>query len=439
VLPYIEADLTRRAEPWVPNTSSTCIRTKSGLRERQITETLGAVAPAYSCLDVEAVRIDANERLGVAVYWAVMRDRFRAGYAQPFWNTGGKGFSEGEARVSLMCETLERVASSRAMHPALIEGTYHDVADIAVDARLLGVAVPGDMTNVVQEWGWCTSLRTGVSKLMHASFLLAPYRPIVGSRLCESDYNGLASGNSRDEAILHALCELIERDVLLRVSYHKPCLQRLSLESIAVEDCQHVLGSLAARNVEVAIWDLSCYAHVTTFGAMIFDAGFVRPVSPLSCGTHPDPAIALSRCLAELCQVRANTIFVTDCAPRISSRSSSETVMRRFFSSEGIQEIAAPHFCLEHSPCPAIGESLKLVLDRLHRDGIDVLMSSMGAIPGALEIVRLIAVGLQPLTRTVTVLGGFDESRFSRRDTDRLFVTPVFGTSPGQKLRREGD
>lgn len=421
MLPFIEADLTS-PPTWCPS-EVTSLRTPCSLRSRDPQLTADCVRSVFQELDIESVRIDTNEETGVAVYWAMLRHRFLAGDAQPFWNFGGKGFSPLHAEVSLMVECIERVTCSRLYHPELITASLREVK---TSEGCVGIPKDSIDLDEAQEWGWAVNLQTCEAKLVHASLLLSPYRPLYGSSLCASDYNGIAAGNSVEEAILHGLCELMERDLLIRVSYHRPILPRIDPKSIIDEDCRTVIEHFLQRNAELAIWDLTCNSYLRTFGAMVFDAGFVTPVSPLVCGTHPDADIALARCLSELCQIRANTIFVTESAPVATTRMASRNIKAQFFAKNRLSETTELKAMPNVTQPDRILQHVTTLIDCLRKDNVEIYMSRMGSIPGVLEIIRVNAIGLQPLTSNVEIIGDQGDGRFSDRRTERLLLIPRF-------------
>jgi YcaO-like protein with predicted kinase domain len=424
MLPDVIADLTVPFR-WAPQIGGApLLSTGLGLREVDPHQTIKKIRPAFRTLDIDYVQIDENEHMGVSVYWCLLRHRLLAGEAQRYWNFGGKGYSPACAELSMMVESLERVICSRLYHPELIIAPFDKVREVVLEGALLGGLRVED--NSPQEWGWVSNLRTGEPKLVHASFLLAPYRPVYGKSLCESDYNGIAGGNSIDEAILHGICELIERDVLVRVSRHRPQLQRIELSTVQDQNCQRVIKNFERRGTELVVFNLTTTASVHTFGSMVFDDGFVRPISPLVCGTHPLPSIALARSLAELCQVRANTIFVEECAPRPVTRAESRQIAEQFLSSFRTKAPSIP-FPNEAAFTPRpLQELVWTIIGDLSNSKIEVYCALMGNVPEALYVVRIIAVGLQPLTSTVQLIGDNSVELFSPREIPALSICPTF-------------
>jgi ribosomal protein S12 methylthiotransferase accessory factor len=93
----------------------------------------------------------------------------------------------------------------------------------------------------------------------HATASLDSVSESEHPRLFVASSNGLASGNTISEAILHAVCELIERDQvslwLARQQFesHAPNT-RLRLDSVSDEHCKWLIDKCADAGVRIAAW-----------------------------------------------------------------------------------------------------------------------------------------------------------------------------------------
>ncbi len=115
--------------------------------------------------------------------------------------------------------------------------------------------------------------------------------------------NGLASGNCLEEAQVHALCELIERDALASANP----LRLVDLESLPTDDdCWQLLHSYAAAGVEVSVWHLIACGNLPTFLCRISSSDLPMPFQ--GSGAHPSKSVALSRALTEAAQSRLTHI-----------------------------------------------------------------------------------------------------------------------------------
>lgn len=123
--------------------------------------------------------------------------------------------------------------------------------------------------------------------------------------------NGLASGNTRSEAVIHALYEVIERDCTSEVA-HLPADRRVHLDpdSVADEHCRGLIELIRRANTWLEIvyvpnrWGLPCFVtylwHEDLAACLATGAG-----------VHSDPAVALSRAVTEAAQSRLTFISAT--------------------------------------------------------------------------------------------------------------------------------
>jgi ribosomal protein S12 methylthiotransferase accessory factor len=126
--------------------------------------------------------------------------------------------------------------------------------------------------------------------------------------------NGLASGNHPLEALLHALCEVVERDAYTLWSYRGDAFQaetRVVLDSIDDPLCREVLELYEAADLTVAVWEITSDIGIPAYRCMIVDRD-PQPTrlvySAYGTGCHPAPEIALMRSLTEAAQSRATLI-----------------------------------------------------------------------------------------------------------------------------------
>jgi len=127
--------------------------------------------------------------------------------------------------------------------------------------------------------------------------------------------NGLASGNTTSEALLHSLCELIERDQtslwLARRQFEPGAPNtRLRLDSVVDEHCQWLIEKCNAADVRIAVWHVSQSLPVPCFLCRAFDSQghtfYPQRASGLGC--HPYRRIALARAITEALQSRLTHI-----------------------------------------------------------------------------------------------------------------------------------
>jgi ribosomal protein S12 methylthiotransferase accessory factor len=138
--------------------------------------------------------------------------------------------------------------------------------------------------------------------------------------------NGLASGNTRAEAVAHALYELVERDAMSGLEFTMAS-DRTYVDPESVGGwCGELIGRVRAAGA----W-LELVAAPSRFGVPCFSAYLWRedfPSTFAGAGAHYDPAVALSRAVTEAAQSRLTAIAGTrdDIHPSIYSRPSAASV-----------------------------------------------------------------------------------------------------------------
>ena len=147
--------------------------------------------------------------------------------------------------------------------------------------------------------------------LVHCDFTV-PLPP--GSGCFQLSTNGLASGNTREEATSHALCELIERDAMTLWSLlPKPqqAKQKVDLSSITDPTIQALIKQIEDADVMVSVWNVTSDLNIPTFFCTILNRqeSQHRPLYPMSgSGTHLDKHVAMMRAITEAVQTRLTLI-----------------------------------------------------------------------------------------------------------------------------------
>jgi ribosomal protein S12 methylthiotransferase accessory factor len=130
--------------------------------------------------------------------------------------------------------------------------------------------------------------------------------------------NGLASGNSRTEALLHGLSEILERDQVshwLVVENLSPGLscRRLNLSSGLPESIERAISMIRQAGLAVAVWYAAVTMEVPCFVCAIADTSgnTLYPQHAAGYGCHISKEIALLRAITEAAQSRLTFISGT--------------------------------------------------------------------------------------------------------------------------------
>jgi ribosomal protein S12 methylthiotransferase accessory factor len=130
-----------------------------------------------------------------------------------------------------------------------------------------------------------------------------------------SSSNGLASGNTRTEAIIHGLCEAIERDQISFWSAEKdwlgsPVNRRIMINSIEDPVCKDLVEKCQTAGLDIFIWYISINIDIPVFACTIADQrnNTQYPQHATGHGCHPIATVALARAITEAAQSRLTHI-----------------------------------------------------------------------------------------------------------------------------------
>jgi ribosomal protein S12 methylthiotransferase accessory factor len=130
-----------------------------------------------------------------------------------------------------------------------------------------------------------------------------------------SSSNGLAGGNTKTEAMLHALYEIVERDTIYEL-VNLPLEARVYLNLDHVRDpaVQQMVERLRAAEAWLEAVVVPGRTGIPTFVVYLWSPSFPHVVA--GAGTHLDPSVALFRAISEAAQSRLGAIHgATDDAP----------------------------------------------------------------------------------------------------------------------------
>jgi ribosomal protein S12 methylthiotransferase accessory factor len=223
----------------------------------------------------------------------------------------GKGLSHEAARVSALMEALETWTAEELAVPR-VRGSANQLAKRAnvVDVRAL--PRPRGKLDLDARWDWVEGF-----DLVAAEPVLVPAQAVTldttstAPMIFDISSNGLASGNVLVEAILHGLCEVIERDAeghWRRTGGDR----RLVLDTVTDPACQALIARITATGARVFVWDLASDIGLCAIGCAIVADPREPAWRALGCyqgfGAHLVPQIAIARALTEAAQTRLTYI-----------------------------------------------------------------------------------------------------------------------------------
>jgi len=251
------------------------------------------------------------DSIGIPVYVAIRPNSRSLATSQ------GKGLDHDSARASALMESIETWHSEFMVNPLRWESHQalareHASGETAViDPRELP-HFRAPALEAPQPWvqGWDVANGEACWVPLDAVTMNSVGTPEGGTELLRSS-NGLSSGNHMLEAIVHGLCEVIERDAeaLWRIGGE---LRQVDLTAVPEPYCAEVIERVTRAGAFLAAWDLTNDVGVPVYGCAILeppDAGRLRSIGVhYGFGSHLSPAVALSRALTEAVQTRLTYI-----------------------------------------------------------------------------------------------------------------------------------
>lgn len=220
----------------------------------------------------------------------------------------GTGATPAQSRVSAVMESIEAWHAENLRVP--VSARCAAVAlELDYDVRELNLAPRSPLTeSVVLDWVAGQGLLTGGDTFAPADLIRLDLTPPVdwAQSLFQVTSNGLATGNTVADAVLHGLVEVIERDSV--ACYLAGPRERRYVDPAT---CRHpaarrTFEALRAADCTVLVRDITGRVGLPCYAAVVWS-----PDVPIACGgygCHVDRGIAIGRAMAEATQTRLAVI-----------------------------------------------------------------------------------------------------------------------------------
>lgn len=353
---------------------------------------------------------------------------------------GGQGIaaSYADSEVPAMLEGLERALGGyRRPAVPVVVASWREVAHLAVDPRALGEHEPAPgghgtalerfETSSTTSWVWARSTREDRAVLVpeHVAYW---HERGVGSRFVAESSNGCAVGGTREEAVLHGLLEVVERDAFLLAWYARARLVEVQLADDGdLAPQRELLDELGLR---LRVLDLTSDFRVPVALAVVTASeADVRagraPALSLATGAAANPRTAIreavARCVTKAVMHatwvrRRQSLPAERCRPLLDDFDLVHTVRDRA-GLYGLWESRHLWQFLEHPvglvteaalcarprlPTGDVALALRLLLERTHALGMDAVVVDQSApeLVDALGVhaVKVLVPGTVPLT-----------------------------------------
>jgi ribosomal protein S12 methylthiotransferase accessory factor YcaO len=426
-------------------------------RARSVQETLTEILPLCTKIGVTRISdITFMDRLYIPNYSAIL-----PGTEDIIWVYSGKGPTKLNARAGALMEAIERYSSLPSTYPrAFIRGSYLELSKsynkvLHPDEVVEVVNQEYNEKDVLMDFMPGFDLLTDEHVLVPAEIALYRYYPKKPAISAFSFFNtnGLASGNVLEEAICHALCEVIERDAVSIADLCVSCIPYNILEKIMDSLGNKQNGGSAVPQISIEekfVDDPSIFPDVDIseilegfepikrlvkrftktgipllikditqkdIGIPTFVASSIEWLSQnygyfaKGYGTHPDARIALIRAITEVSQTRAANIQgARDDLKKIRYKENDEIYKRKWqfmpASSKSNHKNTIRFSEINTHFYEDILDDIKLVLCGLKKAGlkraiiVDLTNPDIG-----IPVVRAIVPGLETFEVTKSVMG----------------------------------
>lgn len=266
-------------------------------------ETLARVSEKIPVAGITRVADITNlDRVGIPVFSSI-RPTAQEGAVSVY---NGKGATPAEARVSAVMEGIERYSAEIHDHE-IVTGAYPELAGKgqAIDPRSLNLPRGADPDRRLP-WVGAWDIVADEEVLVPAHAVFHPL-PRGCPPLFRTNTNGLASGNTLEEAVFHGLAEIVERDAWSLVEVTKKPGPRITDPPPGLP--AELLRKFAEAKVEVTVRDITSDLGIPTCAAVADDALLRDPrLLTIGMGTHTSARIAFLRALTEVAQSRLTQI-----------------------------------------------------------------------------------------------------------------------------------
>ncbi len=443
-------------------------------RTKSFNDTLITIAPLYNKIGITRIAdITCLDRLYIPNYSAVL-----PGTEDKIWVYSGKGPTREHAKASALMEAIERYSSLPGTNSwKFIRGSYEELSkeydrkNIFHPNEVLEPLNFEYQNDMKMDFMFGSDLLANRRTLVPAALALWRYRP-PKDELAKTDgvvnpfmhehTNGLASGNVIEEAVCHALCEVIERDawslaelqasaipysILNKIlgtlrdknEYREGLMPSIPKEEFvddtsifpdvdiseieqSYKPVKRLVSSFTTSNIPLLIKDITSDVGIPTFHAsstewITHDYGYFAD----GIGTHPDSRIALVRAITEVSQNRAGNIQgARDDLRKVKFNENDLEGYRRtwqFTQSKNKIKFSDIKTYINED----ILEDIRVILTQLKHSGFErAVIVNLTNPDIRIPVVRAIVPGLETFAVTKSIMGRRALESFKKKVLDRI-------------------
>ncbi|QLH75595.1 MAG: YcaO-related McrA-glycine thioamidation protein [Methanomassiliicoccales archaeon] len=337
--------------------------------------------------------ITGLDRVGIYVFSSI-RPEAKGGAISVY---NGKGLTPVQAKVSAIMEGIERYSAEMWDEIIVWKRVKDMVGALDPMELIIPPAVRYQLSQYPIAWVPAFDICSGKEIQVPACAVFHPYYPRADLQLFRSNTNGLASGNNIEEAILHGLCEVIERDAWSICEGRRRVNSDLDISGTRAEK---VASMFTDKGIELHFKDLTSDIGMPVVAVAADDIETKDPgLLTLGIGANPDPEVAAIKALIEVAQSRLTQIHgaredtVHADRNRALGYERVKRINRLWFEDSGQRRDLVD---LENLSTNDILEDINVLTGRLSRVGLDkVLVCDLTRKELGIPVVRVIVPGAE--------------------------------------------
>jgi bacteriocin biosynthesis cyclodehydratase domain-containing protein len=257
--------------------------------------------------------------------FAMIRDRVDMLRRNLRGQSGGKGRTDLQARVSALAEAIERYSGLWRSDEPVRSASYAELgpdqavhpneltlfSDRQYEQRLTWNANPLNRLHTVPyrlpdtrpiDWTPCWSVTRNQVRYIPAAYAWFGHPDLEREFYCFSDSNGNAAGTTREDAILQGFLELVERDAVAMWWYNRIQRPAFDLDALGDPYVDRLRAFYADLGRSLWMLDITADLGIPTMVAVSHRTGHQVQDILVGFGAHFDPQIAAARALTEVNQ-----------------------------------------------------------------------------------------------------------------------------------------
>ncbi|MEI6316039.1 MAG: YcaO-like family protein [Syntrophus sp. (in: bacteria)] len=347
------------------------------------------------------------DRIGIQVFTC---DRIRPDGSRT--SHTGKGVSPIQAQVSITMEAIERYCSEYKEEylDKLVRGSYNQLKTKfnLLDPRSMILSGLSEYDSDREiHWVWGCDLSKEEEILVPAC---AVYHPFHEDKILimNTHTNGIAAGNTMEEAVIHGLAEVVERDAWSIAQYTQHFHDAIFIEDDREND--FIIGifeKFEKAGIEIVAKDLTTDVGIPVVAAFSRDLQHRTMETIDGLGAHLDPKVATVRALLEIATTRALFIQkyglegMCETAPLYLRQGEDENFRFYAYNQKGIKD-------LEVGYSSDIYDDIQSMISKLRARGLErVIAVNLTRSDVDIPTVRMIVPGMETFC--------FDKTRVGER------------------------